>query len=489
MKTLKKTLAIIMTVCMVFGCFAANGFAGNFNLPDYTQTTEEWNSYWETVKGDNTRMALTPGADETQLNFCWHSEHKIAVPRVRMSKNADMSDYVEFCGVGLFSDNHQQTNRVTATGLEENTLYYYTYSVGKDNWSEPEFYRTLSSKSFKALLVGDVQCGAGDDGFGYVNATNWNTLLNTALKNNPDTSFIISCGDQTNSGKSAVEWAGALSPKAMRNIPFATTIGNHDKKGPTYKHYVNNPNSQILSMGMYTGNQYYFRYGDVLFVSLNSTNFNVFEAYNLVEKAVSENPDAKWRVAMFHHDVYGTGHHADQDDNYLLQGALGAILDKFEFDICFNGHEHIYGRSYNMLNNEVVDLDYSKNYAVDPAGTLYITTASAGGRNRIEGPYDYEWLNFCHISEELVYSEVEFNGDTFILKTYAVDGNKLIDEYSITKTDFSFSPVDKSENLLNSTDALDRVLKYEMGDYFVIFEVLKNIANMLINVVKTVISF
>lgn len=489
MKAIKKILAVLMVICIVFCGFAANGFAGSLDLPDYRQTTKEWDEYWETVKGDNTRMALTPGADETQLNFNWHSDRKLAIPRVRMSKNADMSDYVEFCGIGLFSDNKQQTNRVTATGLEENTLYYYSYTLGKDNWSEPEFYRTLSSKSFKALLIGDVQCGAGDDGYGYVNATNWNSILGAALHKYPDTSFIISCGDQTNSGKSAVEWAGTLAPKAMRNLPMATTIGNHDKKGPTYKHYVNNPNSQLFSLGMYTGTQYYFRYGDVLFVSLNSTNFNVFEAYNIVEKAVAENPDAKWRVAMFHHDVYGTGHHADQSDNYLLQGALGAILDKFEFDICFNGHEHYYGRSFNMLNNEVVDLDYTKNYAVDPAGTLYITTGSAGGRNRVEGPYGYEWLNYDFMSEELSYSEVEFDGDTFNLKTYTVDDDKLVDEYSITKTDFSFTPVDKSDNLLNSTDALDRVLKYEMGDYYVIYEVLKNIVITLVNVIKTVVNF
>ena len=77
-------------------------------------------------------------------------------------------------------------------------------------------------------------------------------------------------------------------------------------------------------------------YGDVLFVVFNTTNINFFESHALAEKAIEANKDAKWRVALFHHDIYGTGHHACDDDNYLLQGVFSAILDKFEFDLAFD---------------------------------------------------------------------------------------------------------------------------------------------------------
>ena len=473
---MKKLIAVVLSASLLLCGFSSVGFAANLDLPDYTQTDAEWDAYWETVKGDNTQIALTPGSDESELNFNWHSDRNGKIPRVRISKNADMSDYTEFKGTSLLADNKQQANRVTVTGLEENTMYYYSYSSGKGNWSEPEFYRTLSSDRFKMLFVSDVQCGAGDDGYGYVNATNWNKTLNTALKKYPDTAFILNAGDLANSGKDANEWAATLSPKAMRNLPMATCIGNHDKKGPVYKYYVNNPNHQLLSMASYTGTQYWFRYGDVLFVSLNSTNLNVFEAYNVVERAVAANPDAKWRVAVFHYDIYGTGHHADSDDNYFIQGAYGAIFDKFDFDVAFTGHEHIYGRSYNILNNEIVNLDYSKNYAVDPEGTLYITSDSVSGRNRIEDEdYDFWWLNKLFMSEEITYSEIEFTENTFNIKTFTVDDDKLIDEYTITKTDFSHDKVNRLEGLLTGTDALDRVLRHFMGEYYVIIETLNKI--------------
>ena len=89
--------------------------------------------------------------------------------------------------------------------------------------------------------------------------------------------------------------------------------------------------------------------------------------------------------------------------------------------------------------------------------------------------------------EELVYSEVEFTPNTFNIKTYAVDGNRLIDEYTIEKTDFTYSDIDTSENLFD-TDALDRVLSHFMGDYYVIYVKVTEVIKFLLNTVKTVIG-
>lgn len=484
----KKIISVFLVIALLTGCFGLSVNADDETLlPDYTMTEAEWNAYWSEVEGDNTQIALTPGEDATQLNFNWHSERKVAVPMIKIADNAEMENAKIFYGYATLADNDQQTNRVTVSELEENTKYYYSYSLGKDNWSEPTFYITRSTDSFKALLVGDIQCSATEDMTGYGDASNWNTTLNIALKKFPDTSFILSCGDQTQTGASAVEWAATLAPKALRNLPMATTIGNHDHKGSTYQHYVNNPNSQLISTSK-TGTPYWFRYGDVLFVVFNTTNFNVFESHILAEKAILANPDAKWRVAMFHHDIYGTGHHAEDDDNYLLQGVYSAIMDKFEFDVALDGREHYYGRSYNMLNNEKVELDYTASKVTDPEGTLYITTASASGKNRVyDEPYEHSWINFSYMSPELIYSEVEFTENTFNLRTYTVEGDKLIDEYTIEKTDFTYSDIDASETLFH-TDALARILKHFMGDYYVIYDVLDKAVRFIYNTFISIIK-
>ncbi len=489
MKMSKRLLSALLALTVIIGCFGVTGSAAELLLPDYTVTDAQWNEYWETVKGDNTQISLTPGADITELGFNWHSEISLKKPTVRMSENADMSDYVEFVGKASLAETGQQTNRVTATGLKENTKYYYTYSLGGESWSEPEFYRTLSDEAFKAILISDIQVDAGEDGYGYNDTFKWNTMLTHALKNNLDTSFIISCGDQTQHGDNANEWAGTLAPQALRNIPMSTCIGNHDNKGTNYKHYVNNPNNYDSVIPNLCGDSYYYRYGDVLFVNFNSTSLNIFATYSVAEKAIAENPDAKWRVAILHHDIYGTGHHAIDDDNYLLQGIFSAVLDKFDFDIAFTGHEHFYGRSYNMKNNEIVPLDYDKNSVTDPDGTLYITTGSASGKNRIyDEPYAHPWLKFSYMSEELVYSTVEFDSDTFKLKTYTVEDDKLIDEYEITKTVFDYPQVDTDENILTGTNAFGRVLNHFLGEFYVVVEVLSKAVIAVLDAFKSIIA-
>ena len=141
-----------------------------------------------------------------------------------------------------------------------------------------------------------------------------------------------------------------------------------------------------------------------------------------------------------------------------------------------------------MLNNEKVELDYTADKVTNPDGTLYITTASASGKNRVyDEPYNHSWINYSYMSPELIYSEVEFTDTTFNIKTYTVEENKLIDEYTIEKTDFTYSDIDASETLL-STDALNRVLKHFMGDYYVIFEVFDKAVRYLWNVISSIVK-
>ena len=51
--------------------------------------------------------------------------------------------------------------------LQENTTYYYQYSIDGQNWSDVSEYRTHSFTEYQAVLVGDPQIGAsGSNGQG-----------------------------------------------------------------------------------------------------------------------------------------------------------------------------------------------------------------------------------------------------------------------------------------------------------------------------------
>ena len=66
-----------------------------------------------------------------------------------------------------------------------------------------------------------------------------------------------------------------------------------------------------------SGSDYYFSYGDVLYIVLNSNNRNAAEHSKLMEKAIKSAPNAKWKVVAFHHDI----------------------------DVCLTGHDHSYART------------------------------------------------------------------------------------------------------------------------------------------------
>ena len=64
MKTAKRTLSILLALLMLASCLAIGTSADGSNV----LTQPEWNSYWETVRNDNTLIAHPGrGRDSAQL--------------------------------------------------------------------------------------------------------------------------------------------------------------------------------------------------------------------------------------------------------------------------------------------------------------------------------------------------------------------------------------------------------------------------------------
>lgn len=123
--------------------------------------------------------------------------------------------------------------------------------------------------------------------------------MQQALKTDSDAVFLLSAGDQINQSGAAKdddkktresEYAGYLYPSVLRSLPVASTIGNHDTAGADYSVHFNNPNAEDNLGATEAGSDYYFSYGDVLFISLNSNNRNQEEHRALMTKAVESNP-------------------------------------------------------------------------------------------------------------------------------------------------------------------------------------------------------
>ena len=441
-------------------------FTDTQNISDYaTWKDNVWNKKDDqgTLTGegesyDSSRIILTPGKTAKDLGFAWYSQKK-GEPAVKIGKKEDLSDAQEFKGTATEINRSNQkntykaSNKVTVEGLfEENTTYYYSYTddVKNPNWSEVQSYTTKKTTNFQTILVGDPQIGAsGSQGQGTaddiniaVDTFNWNKTLEQAKITAPNASFILSAGDQidyagtdSSDGKNVreSEYAGFTYPALLRMLPLATTIGNHESKGTDYKYHYNNPNSEDGLGSTNSGSDYYFSYGNVLFISLNSNNRNTVEHRELLKKAVESNPDAKWKVVMFHHDIYGSGQPHSDTDGANLRALFAPLMDEFGIDMCLTGHDHSYARSYLMADGTAIQYDDS--VAINPEGTLYIAAGSASGSKF----YKLATTKQYYIAERSntqipTFSTIDFSDESIVIKTYDYNGNKYADDYTLYKT-------------------------------------------------------
>lgn len=441
-------------------------FTDTQNISDYTtwkdtvwnKKDDQGNLTGEGESYDSSRIILTPGKTAKDLGFAWYSLEK-GEPAVKIGKKEDLSDAQEFKGTATEINRSNQkntykaSNKVTVEGLfEENTTYYYSYTddVKNPNWSEVQSYTTKKTTNFQTILVGDPQIGAsGSQGQGTaddiniaVDTLNWNKTLEQAKITAPNASFILSAGDQidyagtdSSDGKNVreSEYAGFTYPALLRMLPLATTIGNHESKGTDYKYHYNNPNSEDGLGSTNSGSDYYFSYGNVLFISLNSNNRNTVEHRELLKKAVESNPDAKWKVVMFHHDIYGSGQPHSDTDGANLRALFAPLMDEFGIDMCLTGHDHSYARSYLMADGTAIQYDDS--VAINPEGTLYIAAGSASGSKF----YKLATTKQYYIAERSntqipTFSTIDFSDESIVIKTYDYNGNKYADDYTLYKT-------------------------------------------------------
>lgn len=483
MKTGKKVMAGTLAAIMVSSA-AMTAYAATEHWNDGSQgaTTEwtQWKTDWETVKNDYEKVSVNVGADETQLGFAWYSK-TVEQPKVRIAKTEDMKDATEFTGtqvsINIEALDGYFSNKVTVKNLEKETQYYY--QVFKNGaWQKAESVKTGNPDSFSFLYVGDPQIGACKNQISSENekmkneiaarndAYNWNKTLNNAMTAHPEVSFMLSAGDQVNYADREYEYAGYLNASALASLPVSTTIGNHDSGSYQYSYHFNTPNSFDLDDTTYAlghtnaGTDYYYTYGDALFIVIDTNNYNCATHRNVIEKAVNENKDKKWRIVMFHQDIYGSGLDHSDSDGIILRTQLTPILDEFDIDVALQGHDHTYSRSYQLSGDgkEHTAFDKSNAYGedyltqnncytinsdlvtgtiVDPEGTVYMEANSATGSKYYELiPAQQDYIAERSQTWTPSYSVINMTETAVTITTYDADTNKVLEgssAYTIVK--------------------------------------------------------
>ena len=462
MQTKKRLLTLALSGVLLAGtCVPTLAATVHYNDGATVGGSAQWQAWtkeWESVATDYTQVSLTPGADETELNFAWYSKDEgKATPVVHFG--TDRSNLKVFTGTSAAVDTSLTDgekyvyNHVTVTGLKENTTYYYTVEKNGVE-TDVETYQTRSFSTVKMLYVGDPQIGASkgqpqggedlvaDSGAANTAARNdafgWNRTLEIAAEQNPDLSFIISAGDQVNkTGKAKEEeYAGYLSPDLLASLPVATTIGNHDSLNADYMYHFNNPNATDYGTTE-AGGDYYYSYGEGLFIVLNTNNYNVAEHKQAIAEAVSSDPDAAWRVVTIHQDIYGTGLDHSDTDGMILRTQLTPIFDQYDIDVVLQGHDHTYSRSKLLygdgqthgtyefqLNADGSDYDWDNAYNTQTSSKipLYPEEGDTAGQTLLD---NFQADNKCYTIETTSGNTVTNPNGTLYMSANSASGSKF----------------------------------------------------------------
>ena len=478
--------------------WAATTHYNDSSVTGGSQAWQQWVADWNQTATDFTKVSLTPGGAASELNFAWYSEGNEPTPVVYFGTD---KDNLEACqgtasnvDTSLTGGKAYSYNYVTVGGLKENTTYYY--SVEKSGVRTPaEVYKTGSFENVKILYVGDPQVGASkgqpqgegklsaDSGVANTAARNdgfaWDRTLDAALAQNPDLNFVISAGDQVNkTGKpKEEEYAAYLSADALKNIPVATTIGNHDSLNKDYSYHFNNPNPTNLGMTE-AGGDYYYSYGPGLFIVLNTNNYNVAEHEQAIKKAVENFPDTKWRIVTIHQDIYGSGLDHSDTDGMILRTQLTPVFDKYDIDVVLQGHDHTYSRSKILygdgkthgsyefrLDETGLDYDWDHAYNKNTGDSITLNPLSSDTA-AVEAKDAFTADNKCYTIESSGKSVVTNPKGTLYMTANSASGSKY---YELINSQQDYIEV-RSQNWLPSYSVIDltkddfKITTYQITD-------------------------
>lgn len=496
----------------------------------YSNWMTKWNS---TISKDREQISLSPGSDNSSVNFAWYTKKSAGVQKLKIAENkrltnAKVYEAEQTKAVTDKDETEYVSNKVTATDLKANTNYYYSYQ--KDGqWTAPEKYTTDNGSKFSFIFVGDPQIGSsnpekGTDSDIFYNAQsvavandafNWNTTLSQAMeKTNNKASFVLSSGDQIQSTKkkspkkaawgSEIEYSGYLSPDVLKNLPVATTVGNHDADNENYLYHFNITNASNFGSNGTVGGDYWFKHDNALFIMLNTQDTNVEEHKQFIEQTVAANKDCKWRIVTLHQDIYGSAEHSNEPEITNLRYQLAPIFEDNKVDVVLTGHDHAYSRTqilkgghktteytddefdpmldedmdagenpdtvytakenikadttdpsqkaYLNYLNEVMDKDAIQQVTkkgttvFNPTGILYMTAGSSSGSKYYDlVPRQQSYIANRWQQDVPTYSVIDITDTTFTINTYRTDTEEKIDET------FSIAKVNESDNK-NQTD-------------------------------------
>jgi 3',5'-cyclic AMP phosphodiesterase CpdA len=379
------------------------------------------------------RVILTWAGDPaTSQAVTWRTDVSVTTPVAQLAAAEGGPGFDPVWGRGQFRPEKLRTvrakTRPLTTAINE-ALYHsvnfedlrprtkYAYRVGDGtNWSEWFHFETPGDtrEPFGFIFFGDAQNGI---------KTLWSRVARGAYSDMPRAKFILHAGDLVDRGSSDADWGEWHAAAGWINgmVPSVPTPGNHEytgKAGLTEHWRAQFTLPEHGPPGL-EATCYFLDVQGVRIVSLNS-NEKVNEQVPWLETVLALNPN-RWTVVTFHHPVYST---ARGRDNRHVREAWRPVFDRFGVDLVLQGHDHTYGRTGLMREDNVLSGAFHRG----ERGTVYAVSVSGAKMY----PLGDDFRMHSAAQDTQLYQLVTINGDRLRYEARTATG-ELFDAFELHK--------------------------------------------------------
>lgn len=387
-------------------------------------------------------LTMEQGGQPGEVNFNWFSPSGSKGKVVLYNAASGESRTFDAKTAASATEPGFYYNKAAVTGLQENTTY--TYKVGNDGGWSPEYSFTTQNFSgdFSFMVTSDAQIGQSEMEETQVTIDRWDRVVTRIRRYIPDSAFLVHLGDQVAAYNEPEHYSGFFDHLGLYQIPLVPIVGNHDVDcwdsggGPWFYERYNVPNRSAIGCNWAdTDGDYWFRYGNTLFMVLNSSTVYGDDVHaEFVDQVCAANPDVKWKIILEHYPAYSSVEkYQSSCEGYRDDFAW--LGENYDIDLFLSGHDHAYTRTamINGLCETLNDYPYESGTVLkNPEGTLYVTCGTASGC--IYQPITENYAAVFQGQPEVPTAiRVDVTDTTLKLTTYLMDSWQVYDEYTLEK--------------------------------------------------------
>lgn len=371
-----------------------------------------WRDFTQPQQPENSPPILSFFNNESQTSIAitWitesYADSKIYYGESEQLENiVDVNEHVD-----LVLKDDRLVHRGKLENLKPSTKYYYKVVTGEVYESKIQSFTTCDFEN--AFLF----CVTGDN-----RPTIDTNVMNGLILDKPR--FIFHTGDLAADGRLLDDWFlfTSLWYPSFGTTAWMPMYGNHERDKYLNK-FFNLPANNSIDTSNW-GHWYSFEYNNIHFIVLD--NYRDYspgsDQHNWLLNDLSNIPGSiDYRIVLFHEPPFSSGRHGP---NLTVREHIIPLIEEYNIDVVFCGHEHLYERS--IVN-----------------GIQYVTTGGAGSSLYFLNPGQNEYS----VIAETIFHYMRIYVKNKNIKVEMVKGDGSIgDTFEIIK---DFSPQETNKFIL-----------------------------------------